>query len=349
MSFLFSPPQLLCLGSMRNSASTTATMTSGAGAGPSKRDSSPSCARRPVTKPESNQTTNNQKPAVERSVERSNSKRVIQRSSSQRDMDRVSSKTSPKVTIKRVPSIRDPSPGRSKTKDPSVVTVRRGGSKRDASPSLGPVTSRTRLGVRNSTPNSSNTSMKTHVGRSDSLRQNKSNPPSRSSSFNRSESKVGGSVLRAGLATLPRDLTSSRSRSQGDFVTVLEIGGVETRSKSASTRPSRRTTEATPRSNSFKRSGSSVAGGVAGVVESSGTVSVHIKQNTAQTEENRPARKQSIKIGRENPPPHVSRLNQSALKRFVNIIDIYPLILMILLTCERESAKLYICQTIRHY
>ena len=317
-------------------------MTSGAGAGPSKRDSSPSCVRRPVNKPESNQTTNNQKPAVERSVERSNSKRVIQRSSSQRDMDRVSSsKTSPKVTIKRVPSIRDPSPGRSKTKDPMVVSVKRGGSKRDASPSLAPVTSRTRLGVRNSTPNSSNTSMKTHVGRSDSLRQNKSNPPSRSSSFSRSESKSGGSVLRAGLATLPRDV-SSRSRSQGDFVTVLEIGGAETRSKSASTRPSRRTTEATPRSNSFKRSGPSLAGSVAGgVVESSGTVSVHIKQNTAHTEENRPARKQSIKIGRENPPPHVSRLNQSALKRFVNIIDIYPLILMILLTCERERVQNY--------
>ena len=214
-----------------------------------------------------------------------------------------------------------------------MVSVKRGGSKRDASPSVGPATPRTRLGLRNTSPNRSNTSMKTHLGRSDSLRQNKSNPPSRSSSFNRTETKSGGSVLRAGLATLPRDV-ASRARSQGDFVTVLEIGGVETRSKSASTRPSRRTTEARPRSNSFKRSGSSVSG-VSGVVESSGTVSVHIKQNTAvsrplgsSTEENRPARKQSIKIGRENPTPHVSRLNQTTLKRFVNIIDIYRLFLM---------------------
>ena len=66
------------------------------------------------------------------------------------------------------------------------------------------------------------------------------------------------------------------------------------------------------------------------MVESSGTVSVHIKHSRPgnNTEENRPARKQSIKIGRENPTPHVSRLNQTTLKRFVNIIDIYRLFLM---------------------
>ena len=266
---------------------------------------------------------------MERSVERSNSKRVIQRSSSQRDMDRVSSKATPAVTIKRVPSIREPSPGRAKTKDPAVVSVKRAGSKREPSPSV-----RSRLGVRNSTPNSSNTSMKAPVGRSDSLRHNKSNPPSRSSSFNRTESKSSGSVVRTGLATLPRDVTT-RSRSQGDFVTVLEIGGLETRSKSASTRPSRRTTEARPRSNSFKRSGSQlggVTGGVTGgVVESSGTVSVHIKAAGAGTEDNRPARKQSIKIGRENSTPQVSRVsrdNQATLQRFVNIVDFNRLILM---------------------
>ena len=252
-------------------------------------------------------------------MERSNSKRVIQRSSSQRDMDRVSSKATPAVTIKRVPSIREPSPGRAKTKDPAVVSVKRAGSKREPSPSV-----RSRLGVRNSTPNSSNTSMKAPVGRSDSLRHNKSNPPSRSSSFNRTESKSSGSVVRTGLATLPRDVTT-RSRSQGDFVTVLEIGGLETRSKSASTRPSRRTTEARPRSNSFKRSGSQLGGVTGGVVESSGTVSVHIKAAGAGTEDNRPARKQSIKIGRENSTPQVSRVsrdNQATLQRFVNIVDI---------------------------
>ena len=313
---------------MRNSASSSATMTSSAGA--SKRDSSPGRARRTGNRAESNQTTNNQKPAVERSVERSNSKRAIQRSSSQRETDRVSNKTSPKVTIKRVPSIREPSPGRCRTKDTTVVTVKRGGSRREASPSLGPslgaslvpATTRSRLGVRNSTPNSSNTSMKAQVGRADSLRHNnKSNPPSRSSSFNRAESKSSGSgsgsAVRAGLATLPRDV-NSRSRSQGDFVTVLEIGGLETRSKSASSRPSRRT-------NSLARSGERGAGagagagggGGGGVVESSGTVSVHIKHSRPgnNTEENRPARKQSIKIGRENPTPQVSRFNQATLKR----------------------------------
>ena len=194
-----------------------------------------------------------------------------------------------------------------------MVTVRRTGSKRDASP-------RTRLGVRNSTPNTSNVSLKGQVGRSDSLRHNKSNPPSRSSSFNRNEIKSSGSVLRSGLATLPRDV-ASRSRSQGDYVTVLEIGGVETRSKSATTRPSRDS------SATFRRP-TSRSGSVSRVMESSGTVSVHIKQNSGQTPpsshltELRPTRKQSIKIGRENTNPQVSRLDPVTLKRYVIIIDI---------------------------
>ena len=284
-------------------------MTSGGG-GTTKRESSPSYRRTNGNKIESNQTTNNQKSKVERS----NSKKVIQRTNSQRDTDRVS-----RVTVKRVPSIRDPSPARAKPqlegrgKESSVVTVRRTGSKRDASP-------RTRLGVRNSTPNTSNVSLKGQVGRSDSLRHNKSNPPSRSSSFNRNEIKSSGSVLRSGLATLPRDV-ASRSRSQGDYVTVLEIGGVETRSKSATTRPSRDS------SATFRRP-TSRSGSVSRVMESSGTVSVHIKQNSGQTPpsshltELRPTRKQSIKIGRENTNPQVSRLDPVTLKRYVIIIDI---------------------------
>ena len=255
-----------------------------------------------MNKPEANQTANNQKPKVERS----NSKKVIQRSNSQRDTDRVS-----RVTVKRVPSIREPSPARTKV---SVEAVRRTGSRREASP-------RTRLGVRNSTPNTSNASLKGHVGRSDSLRHNKSNPPSRSSSFNRNDTKNSGPPVRAGLATLPRDV-ASRSRSQGDYVTVLEIGGMETRSKSASTRPSRDSSNTFRRSQEASRSGS-----VSRVTESSGTVSVHIKQNSGQTlsgsgiTDSRPARKQSIKIGRENSTPQVSRLDPTTLKRFVNIID----------------------------
>ena len=135
--------------------------------------------------------------------------------------------------------------------------------------------------------------------RSVSLRTNKSNPPSRSSSFNRSESKP--SVARPGLATLPRE--AGRSRSQpGDYVTVLEIGGsgeTGTRSKSASShRPSggRKTSlnGTVSRSNSIKN----------GPRVSSGTVSVHIKHNqdvsNSQSVDSRRAasRRQSIKIGR---------------------------------------------------
>ena len=175
--------------------------------------------------------------------------------------------------------------------------------------------------MRNSTPNTSNASLKGQVGRSDSLRHNKSNPPSRSSSFNRNDTKSSGGGVRAGLATLPRDL-ASRSRSQGDYVTVLEIGGMETRSKSATSRPSRDTSSTFRRAQENSRSGS-----VSRVTENSGTVSVHIKQNSGQAlagshiTDSRPARKQSIKIGRENSTPQVSRLDPAALKRFVNIID----------------------------
>ena len=103
-------------------------------------------------------------------------------------------------------------------------------SKREASPSIAPGTRR--LGRRTSSPNTSNSSIKgfgktPSIGRADGLRN--SNPPSRSSSFNRADHKVLPAV-RPGLATLPRD-AEKRSRSSGDYVTVLEIGSTETRSK----------------------------------------------------------------------------------------------------------------------
>ena len=203
--------------------------------------------------------------------------------------------------MRRVPSIRESTASfklRSASSE-TAVTVRRTGSRREESPGLA---SRQRLGLRTASPNTSNVSLKgaanKRLGRSDSLRTNKSNPLSRSSSFNRSESKP--SVARPGLATLPRE--AGRSRSQpGDYVTVLEIGGsgeTGTRSKSASHRPSggRETSlnRAVSRNNSIKK----------GPGESSGTVSVHIKHNqdvsNSHSVDSRPApsRKQSIKIGR---------------------------------------------------
>ena len=305
----------------------------------SKRDPSPSLRQTVLARQESNSNLNNKE--TKSKLERSSSvTRVVTRSNSQRDVTRSNSITrareaastaskrdpspaSSKVTIRRVPSIRDPSPSKVKTASETAKVIRRTGSKRDESPCIG---TRTRLGLRNASPNTSNVSLKTaankRLGRSDSLRNN-SNPPSRSSSFNRTESRPSG-LNRPGLATLPRE-AGHRSRSQGDYITVLEIGGqvggTEARSKSAShhrssTREASLTRTAS-RSSSFKKGGS--------VLESGGTVSVHIKhsQDVAGSHllESRPApaRKQSIKIGREDSSTSLSskKTAGTGLRRFV--------------------------------
>ena len=221
--------------------------------------------------------------------------------------------------MQRVPSLRDQNQTKGKAAPESStkksensnsiqVAVKRNGSKRDESPSIS--NTRTRLGMRNVSPNTSTVSLKgvanKRLGRSDSLR-NKSNPPSRSSSFNRSDSKP--TLARPGLATLPRE-AGHRSRSQGDYVTVLEIGGGECRSKSASHRPSNKDASlvrSASRSNSLKRGG---------------TVSVHIKHSqdvsSSHLLESRPvtARKQSIKIGRDDTSSSISS------KRSTEYIDL---------------------------
>ena len=200
----------------------------------------------------------------------------------------------------------------------SQVGVRRtGSSRRDESPAARV----SRLGLKNASPNTSNVSLKAgacsntktsaggvsskRVTRTDSLRNNKSNPASRSSSFSRAgvSSRPAVTNVSTGHSTLPRDVGGHRSRSQGDYVTVLEIGGsTNNRSKSASvSRPlvSRSASRegllsrSASRSNSLKRvMGSSDQG--------AGTVSVHIRHGHDTQEprhEARPARKQSIKIG----------------------------------------------------
>ena len=257
---------------------------------------------------------------------RSNSQRDVTRSSSftrrdtNRDAKRDASPSSSRVTVRRVPSIRDSSPAsrlRSASSETSV-TVGRTGSRREESPASN-LASRQRLGLRNASPNTSNVSLKNGVnkrlGRSDSLRTNKSNAASRSSSFNRNENKPAAG--RPGLATLPRE-AGQRSRSQpggGDYVTVLEIGGAAeagaTRSKSASHRPSGGLNRSVSRSNSIKK----------GLGESSGTVSVHIKHSqdvpNSHSVDSRPApsRKQSIKIGRVETAPTVSTKTVNSMKR----------------------------------
>ena len=210
---------------------------------------------------------------------------------------------------------------------PAAASVRRTGSKREESPG---VSRRTRLGLRNTSPNTSNVSLKTaaaaampRLGRSDSARNNKSNPASRSSSFSRGDTRP--SVARSGLATLPRE-AGHRSRSQGDYVTVLEIGGAaaaaaETRSKSASTRPQRDTSlgpgKPVSRSSSLRKGVSTTDGG---------TVSVHIRHGQDVPGSHlldprpAPARKQSIKIGREDPAAAPTAREPRAAKRYLHSI-----------------------------
>merc|ERR1711892_308104 len=160
------------------------------------------------------------------------------------------------------------------------------------------------------------------IGRADGLRN--SNPPSRSSSFNRADHKALPAT-RPGLATLPRD-AEKRSRSNGDYVTVLEIGTTETRSKSASTRAVKTddnydvstlrkrvsvlsSSKPTSRSNSFKKSGS--RGSFVESNEVVGPVSVLVRQSpdilNSNTIDGRPRRKQSIDIGRRDSSPSLSK------------------------------------------
>ena len=228
---------------------------------------------------------------------------------------------------------RDPSPSTTRIsvdsskadQSPSTrITVKRVPSKREASPSVNP--GPRRLGRRTSSPNTSNTSIKClgktpASARADGLRN--SNPPSRSSSFTRGDHTRVLPTTRPGLATLPRD-TEKRSRSNGDYVTVLEIGTTETRSKSASTRPVRTddnydvsalrkrvsvlsTSKPSSRSNSFKKAGS--RGSIAESSESVGPVSVLVRQSpdilNSNTIDGRPRRKQSINIGRRDSSPSV--------------------------------------------
>ena len=297
------------------------------------RDPSPNLRQSILTRQESNSNISSAtKSKIDRTnstakiVTRSNSQRDVTRSSSftrrdtNRDAKRDASPSASRVTVRRVPSIRDSSPAsrlRSASSETSV-TVRRTGSRREESPAS-TLASRQRLGLRNASPNTSNVSLKNgankRLGRSDSLRTNKSNAASRSSSFNRSDNKPA--VGRPGLATLPRE-AGQRSRSQpggGDYVTVLEIGGAAeagaTRSKSASHRPSGGLNRSVSRSNSIKK----------GLGESSGTVSVHIKHSqdvpNSHSVDSRPApsRKQSIKIGRVETAPTVSTKTVNPMKR----------------------------------
>ena len=295
------------------------------------RDPSPNLRQSILTRQESNSNISSAtKSKIDRTnstakiVTRSNSQRDVTRSSSftrrdtNRDAKRDASPSASRVTVRRVPSIRDSSPAsrlRSASSETSV-TPRRTGSRREESPAS-TLASRQRLGLRNASPNTSNVSLKNgankRLGRSDSLRTNKSNAASRSSSFNRSDNKPA--VGRPGLATLPRE-AGQRSRSQpggGDYVTVLEIGGAAeagaARSKSASHRPN--LNRSVSRSNSIKK----------GLGESSGTVSVHIKHSqdvpNSHSVDSRPApsRKQSIKIGRVETAPTVSTKTVNPMKR----------------------------------
>ena len=302
------------------------------------RDPSPNLRQSILTRQESNSNISSAtKSKLDRTnstakiVTRSNSQRDVTRSSSftrrdvNRDTKRDASPSTSRVTVRRVPSIRDSSPAsrlRSASSETSV-TPRRTGSRREESPASGLRPDRQRLGLRNASPNTSNVSLKTaankRLGRSDSLRANKSNAASRSSSFNRSESKPAAAG-RPGLATLPRE-AGQRSRSQpggGDYVTVLEIGGSAevgaARSKSASHRPGGSgLNRSVSRSNSIKKG------------ESTGTVSVHIKHSqdvsNSHSADSRPApsRKQSIKIGRVETAPTVSTKTVNSMKRLDNI------------------------------
>ena len=263
------------------------------------------------------------------------SKRDPSPSATRPNISSLKSKRDPSPSMRQnVLSKRDPSPSTTRLsleaskREPSPSTrinVKRVPSKREASPSVAP--GPRRLGGRTSSPNTSNSSIKGFgktpgIGRADGLRN--SNPPSRSSSFNRADHKHLPNV-RPGLATLPRD-TEKRSRSSGDYVTVLEIGTTETRSKSASTRPVKTednydistlrkrvsvlsSSKPVSRSNSLKKTGS--RGSYIESNEVVGPVSVLVRQSpdilNSNTLDGRPTRKQSIKIGRGDPSPSLSK------------------------------------------
>lgn len=210
-------------------------------------------------------------------------------------------------------------------KEPVVkreASLTRVGSRREASPSL---TRPQRLGARTTSPNTSSSSMR-GVGRTPSTTRATptSRPTSRSSSFTKAEVK-SASVVRSGLATLPKEATG-RSRSSGDYVTVLEIGSseVSARSRSAGVRgaskitvtsaappPETRRRAPVSRSSSLKKVGSK--GSLKEGDAVTGPVSVQVKQVRSRSWsrtvlsrqppspclplEGKPARKQSIKIG----------------------------------------------------
>ena len=256
-----------------------------------KQDSSSQLRSKTLQRNNSNRNT---------SVSRSNSLKDVNRSNSinKKDVPRT------QVTVRRVPSTKT----RDKTdssQQSQVSSVRRTNSRRDESPAA----RQSRLGLKNASPNTSNLSLKTNtssssgvvrrVTRTDSLRKE---PVSRSSSLTRCDTGHRTVVSRQGVSTLPRDHGHStgqhRSRSQGDYVTVLEIGGSssssETRSKSA--RPVLRSGS---RDTSLGRTVSRSSSMKRGEQSGAGTVSVHIKHS----QDSRPAavtpvRKQSIKIGR---------------------------------------------------
>ena len=255
-----------------------------------KQDSSSQLRSKTLQRNNSNRNT---------SVSRSNSLKDVNRSNSinKKDVSRT------QVTVRRVPSTKT----RDKTdssQQSQVSSVRRTNSRRDESPAA----RQSRLGLKNASPNTSNLSLKTstsassgvvrRVTRTDSLRKE---PVSRSSSLTRCDTGHRTVVSRQGVSTLPRDHGHStgqhRSRSQGDYVTVLEIGGSsssETRSKSA--RPVLRSGS---RDTSLGRTVSRSSSMKRGEQSGAGTVSVHIKHS----QDSRPAavtpvRKQSIKIGR---------------------------------------------------
>ena len=154
------------------------------------------------------------------------------------------------------------------------------------------------LSLKTNTSTSSSSGVVRRVTRTDSLRKE---PVSRSSSLTRCDTGPRTVVSRQGVSTLPRDhghfTGQHRSRSQGDYVTVLEIGGsssTDTRSKSA--RPVLRSGS---RDTSLGRTVSRSSSMKRGEQSGAGTVSVHIKHS----QDSRPAavtpvRKQSIKIGR---------------------------------------------------
>lgn len=312
-----------------------------------RRDSSPSRNvritkrdRSPVIKvnkrdpsPSTNPVVSKHDPSVATSSRPA--KRDSSPSATRQNISSLKSKRDPSPSMRQnVLSKRDPSPSTTRIsldsskldQSPSArITVKRVPSKRDASPSVAP--GPRRLGGRTSSPNTSNSSIKglgktPGIGRADGLRN--SNPPSRSSSFNRADHKALPTI-RPGLATLPRD-AEKRSRSIGDYVTVLEIGTTETRSKSASTRPVKTednydvstlrkrvsvlsSSKPASRSNSFKKSGS--RGSFVESNESVGPVSVLVRQSpdilNSNMVDGRPRRKQSINIGRRDPSPSLSK------------------------------------------